>query len=145
MMSRVNDLLREAGYKFTTPRQIVADVLESKHHQHLSANDIWEAVQRRDNRIGRMSVYRTLDLFIRLGYVRPVSQSSSDERSGIVYVVMDDGHHHHFICKNCNQVIEFVECDLEELVTHLETKYGCSIDGHLLEFYGICSMCQTEG
>jgi Fur family ferric uptake transcriptional regulator len=136
----LEERLHRAGYKLTTPRRVVAEVLESQP-QHLTANEIWECVKALDETIGRMSVYRTLDIFTRVGYVRPTSQSDSDARSGVVYVVLREGHHHHIICQRCNRVIDFADCELDDLITHLENRYGCSIDGHLLEFYGVCAEC----
>jgi Fur family transcriptional regulator, ferric uptake regulator len=138
------ELIRKAGYKYTTPRRIVAEVLEAHRHHHLSANEVWEAVKKVDNSIGRMSVYRALELFTEVGYIRPASQNASDARNGLVYVVMQDGHHHHIICQQCRRVIEFEDCGLDQLVQTLEEKYGFVIDGHLLEFFGICADCQPR-
>ena len=143
-MADIEKLLREAGYKYTTPRRVVARVLESHHAAHLSANEVWEAVKAVDQSIGRMSVYRTLDLFTRIGYIRPASQSAYDARNGVVYVIMHDGHHHHIICQRCNRLIEFDDCGLDQLIAHLEATYNCVINGHLLEFFGLCSNCRAE-
>lgn len=136
--------LRAAGYKSTKPRRVVAAVLQAHANNHLSANEIYEQVQAVDSSIGRMSVYRTLDLFMRLGYIHPAPQSAADTRSGVVYVIMRDGHHHHIVCKQCNRVIEFEECSLGHLIQRLEASYGCKIEGHLLEFFGVCAVCIAE-
>lgn len=141
-MSKVTQLLGEYGYKFTTPRRVVGEVLETFGQAHFSVNEVWEAVRRVNNSVGRMTVYRTLDLFARIGYIHPVA--ASDARNGIVYVVMQDGHHHHIVCQNCHTVIEFDECHLGALVETLQEKYGCAIKGHLLEFYGLCSNCNVS-
>ncbi|MBZ0309617.1 MAG: transcriptional repressor [Anaerolineae bacterium] len=139
-MSNLMEQLHKAGYKYTKPRQLVSEVLEA-HEGHLSANEIWEAVSQIDPKIGRMSVYRTLELFTQLGYIRPATRNAADARNGIVYVLMHDGHHHHIVCQNCGRVIEFADCDLEKLVQTLEKKYNCRIGGHLLEFFGVCERC----
>jgi Fur family transcriptional regulator, ferric uptake regulator len=138
------ELIRKAGYKYTTPRRIVAEVLEVNRHRHLSANEVWEAVKKVDKTIGRMSVYRALEMFTEVGYIRPASQNASDARNGIVYVVMQDGHHHHMICQQCRRVIEFEDCGLDQLVKTLEEKYQFVVEGHLLEFFGICADCQPR-
>jgi Fur family transcriptional regulator, ferric uptake regulator len=135
--------LHEAGYKFTTPRRLVAQVIE-KEHEHLTANEIWERVRHLDSTIGRMSVYRTLDLFTQVGYIRPTTRNLPDGRSGVVYVILYEGHHHHIVCQQCNRVIEFEDCGLEDLIHSLENTYGCAIGGHLLEFFGICSQCRES-
>lgn len=142
-MHIISERLREAGYKLTTPRRLVAQVIENEH-DHLTANEIWERVRQLDSSIGRMSVYRTLDLFTQVGYLRPTSRNTPDGRSGLVYVVMHNGHHHHIICQSCHLVIEFDDCGLDALIQALESRYSCNIDGHLLEFFGTCSSCREH-
>jgi Fur family ferric uptake transcriptional regulator len=142
-MRAIEHHLRDSGYKFTTPRQVVAAVLESEA-DHLTANEIWERVQQQNDTIGRMTVYRTLELFTEIGYIRPAPQAANDARSGLVYVVMRDGHHHHVICQRCGSVIEFADCGLDDLIAGIEAKYDCEIDGHLLEFYGTCADCREH-
>lgn len=129
-------LLNKAGYKYTRPRQAVASALLNAAG-HLSAPEVVEAVAGYDASIGRMSVYRSLDLFTRLGLIRPAFQEGSVAR----YVVMVDGHHHHIICQNCGRVIHFDQCPLDELTNYLEKKFACEINGHLLEFFGRCEEC----
>lgn len=136
----LQERLQLAGYKYTTPRRVVAEVLDAQH-QHLSANEIWEQVQQLNPKVGRMSVYRTLELFTHLGLIRPTSQSAADARNGLVYVVLEDGHHHHIICQRCDQVIEFDDCGLEALIQRVESEYHCQIHSHLLELFGLCASC----
>lgn len=137
--NRLALLLNRAGHKYTKPREAVAEVL-LEAHRHLSAPEIIEAVADIDPAVGRMTVYRTLDLFTRLGLIRPVFQEGTTAR----YVVMADGHHHHVICQSCGRVIHFDQCPLDELTSYLEAKYNCTISGHLLEFFGRCDQCLKQ-
>ncbi|GIK66532.1 MAG: transcriptional repressor [Chloroflexota bacterium] len=132
-------ILHQAGYKYTTPRRLVAEVL-LESHTHLSAPEVVDRVAARDTSIGRMSVYRTLDLFTRLGLIHPAFQGGVNAR----YVVMVGGHHHHLICQNCGKVMHFDECPLRDLTRYLESQFGFSIEGHLLEFFGRCADCRTQ-
>jgi Fur family ferric uptake transcriptional regulator len=136
-IERIIEILKNAGYKYTKPRRVVTEILVQSRG-HLSAPEIVEAVAAVDDTIGRMSVYRTLDLFTRLGILRPAFQEGSIAR----YVVMVDGHHHHIICYGCGQVIHFDQCPLDELTDYLEKRFDCHIRGHLLEFFGECAECR---
>jgi Fur family transcriptional regulator, ferric uptake regulator len=133
---KLAQILNQAGYKYTKPRQVVASVLLNTHG-HLSAPEVVDAALEADPSIGRMSVYRTLDLFTRLGLIRPAFQEGTIAR----YVVMVGGHHHHIICQGCGRVIHFDQCPLDELTSYLRQKYHCEINGHLLEFFGRCEDC----
>lgn len=133
--------LREAGYKLTNARLTILDVLEHGGG-HMTSADIVAAVAQRDSRIGRASVFRTLDLLTRLAIVRPTYIEAG---TGPVYVLMPQGHHHHIICTTCNRVIEFENCGLDALTQRLESEYGMTLTGHLLEFYGECRDCADAG
>lgn len=138
---QIKDRLRSAGYKLTKPRQCVADVLLSSKH-HLSAPEIVDLVAEQDDSVGRMSIYRTLELFTNLGLVRPAFQEGANAH----YVLILDGHHHHLVCQNCGRVIHFDDlgCPLGDLETMLQERYGFNISGHLLEFFGECQACLQE-
>jgi Fur family ferric uptake transcriptional regulator len=129
--------LRQAGYKLTNARLTVLRVLE-KSGGHVTSTIVLEQVGHLDSHIGRASVFRTLDLFTRLGIIRPTYIEGSMTPS---YVLLPDGHHHHIICTNCNRVIEFEECDLDAISAELEARLKVEITGHLLEFYGLCHDC----
>ncbi len=134
------DRLRAAGYKRTNARLTVLQVLEDGGG-HMTSAEIVIAVAAIDATIGRASVFRTLDLLTRLAIVRPTYIEAG---SGPVYVLMPQGHHHHIICTICHQVIEFDDCGLGALAQRLETEYGVTLTGHLLEFYGECGVCSAE-
>jgi Fur family transcriptional regulator, ferric uptake regulator len=130
--------LRAAGYKLTTPRLTILDILENSGG-HLTAAELLELVEQRDPSIGRASVFRTLELMIKLGIVWTSVQGGST----VHYMMMPGGHHHHIICTNCNMRIEFEDCRLSPLIEALQQQYGVRVEGHLLELYGICQNCQT--
>jgi len=131
--------LRDAGYKLTSARLTVLEVIEASGG-HITSSDVLEKVAERDTSIGRASVFRTLDLFTRLNIIRP---TFIDTSTTPYYVLMPDGHHHHIVCIVCNRVIEFDECGIQELTAELEKKYGVAIDGCLIELFGRCADCRT--
>ena len=133
--------LRDAGFKLTNVRLTVLKLLENAGG-HITSTELLERVSDVDPSIGRASVFRCLDLFTRLSIVRPTYIDSSVTPT---YVLMPDGHHHHIICTNCSRVIEFEECDLGELAADLERRLNVHLSGHLLEFYGLCSDCSSDG
>jgi Fur family ferric uptake transcriptional regulator len=131
--------LREAGYKITTPRLTILDILENCGG-HITAAELLAQVEARDPSIGRASVFRTLDLMIKLGILWTSVQGGST----VHYMLMPNGHHHHFICTGCQKRIEFDDCGLGTLIANLEARYGVKIEGHLLELYGTCADCRAQ-
>lgn len=136
-LSELSEALQAGGYRVTRARKAIFQVLVDSGG-HVSADDIVSAVRQVEPSVGRMTVYRTLDLLRQLGLVQPVYQGTGAAH----YVLMDEGHHHHLICTVCDHVIEFDECMAQELGQQLTERFGFRIQGHLLEFYGICAECQ---
>ncbi len=136
MAEQVTDRIRLAGYKLTSPRLAVLGVLDETD-EHLTRAQVLARVQAANPAIGRATVYRTLDLLIRLGVVRPIYLGNQ-----IVCFTRADRGHHHLICSDCGQVVEFDECTVGELQDVLARRLNFDIRGHLLEFYGLCSQCR---
>jgi len=139
-MSNLNELstaLKAGGYRLTRAREVIFQALVESGG-HVSADDVVDAVHRREPSVGRMTVYRTLELLRQLGLVQPVYQGTGAAH----YVLMDQGHHHHLVCSTCDRVIEFEECIAQEMSKLLGERFDFQIQGHLLEFYGVCPQCQ---
>ncbi len=131
--------LHQHGYRFTPARQAVIETLLATGG-HLSADTLAEAVHEAAPQVGRMTVYRTLDLLSRLGLARPVYQGTGAAH----YVLIDRGHHHHLVCAACDAVIEFDECVVAEMERAVAERFEFEVWGHLVEFYGRCPNCRNS-
>src|SRR5260221_4256434 len=129
--------LRNAGYKLTSPRLTILDLLD-KSGGHVTSSELLSLVDERDPSIGRASVFRTLDLMTKLGIIWTSVQGGST----IHYMLMPGGHHHHIICTRCHKLIEFNDCRLSTLIASVEKEYGVQVEGHLLELFGLCPDCR---
>lgn len=136
-VSSITNALRSNGFRLTAARKsIVAALVNTEGH--VSADELVEVVHERSPGVGRMTVYRTLEVLTGLGLIRPVYQGSAAAR----YVLLADGHHHHMICSQCQRIIEFDQCSLADTLSSLSTWSQFSVEGHLLEIYGRCLDCQ---
>lgn len=140
MSDELHRALVARGYRVTSARRVILDTL-TESGGHLTADELTELVRRRATGIGRMTVYRTLDLLCGLGLLRPVYQGTGAAH----YILMEDGHHHHLVCTACSRVIEFDECALGDLPARVAGQFSFRVDGHLLELYGVCAECEGKG
>jgi Fur family ferric uptake transcriptional regulator len=129
--------LKEKGYRLTSARQKIVQALLGCGG-HVTADGLLEVVHETDSTVGRMTVYRTLELLGELGLIRPVYQGTGAAH----YILLDGGHHHHLVCSGCAAVIEFDECSLQEVGQLLAARFNFAVEGHLVEFYGRCPNCQ---
>ncbi|MFO7538202.1 MAG: Fur family transcriptional regulator [Chloroflexota bacterium] len=137
-LQQLQETLKNNGYRLTAARKVILTAL-AQTGGHVSADELAELVRADAPGVGRMTVYRTLDLLHELELIRPVYQGTGAAH----YVLMEDGHHHHLICSNCDKVIEFDDCVLEEVEKIVGQRFNFEVKGHLLEFYGRCQECQT--
>lgn len=131
--------LTAAGHRVTAARREVITALLACAG-HLTADGLYESLCKNGSAIGRMTVFRTLDLLAENGVVRPIYQGSGAAH----FVLLTDGHHHHLVCTQCAKTIEFTDCTIgETLATQLASRFNFQIVGHLLEIYGVCARCQA--
>jgi len=135
----LTELLAAEGYRLTAARQVIAETMINSGG-HYSADELVDLVHQRTPGVGRMTVYRTLDLFCKLGLARPFYQGTGAAR----YALMDAGHHHHLVCSSCGQIIEVDDCFLGSIkAKRIADRFNFEVQGHLLEFYGHCEKCRS--
>ena len=131
--------LRQHGYKLTPQRRVVIRTIISSQ-DHLTPAAIYDKVHHDYPSIGLVTIYRTLDILAKLGLICELHAGDSCRS----YTISSLGHHHHLICSNCGTVVDFPGFELGEVEQNLSQETGFRIDGHLLEFIGLCQACQKE-
>ena len=137
-IAEVESKLISHGHRLTAARrEVIEGLLASSGH--LTADALYEQMQRMGSKVGRMTVFRTLDLLAEVGVVRPTYQGSGAAH----FVLLEGGHHHHLVCMQCDKTVEFADCALaDDLSRELAERFKFRIEGHLLEIYGVCDGCQ---
>jgi Fur family zinc uptake transcriptional regulator len=133
---KLKSLLRNKGYSVTKPRLVVFKVL-IEASTALSVSQIIN----KSSGIDMVSVYRTLDLFEKIGVTHRVWTGF---KSKIELSETFSDHHHHFTCLNCNKTISIESNSLENLFDNFERQYDFSITQHSVELSGQCSACQLK-
>jgi Fur family ferric uptake transcriptional regulator len=132
------EFLRSREMKNSRPRAVV--VKEALNTQgHFTADDLWIKAQKRERRISRATVYRTLQLLTQSRLIEP-----RDFEQGKLYYEQMVGHNHHdhLICLECGKITEFENQEIEELQEKVARKYSFAITSHSHKMYGACSRCR---
>lgn len=132
--------LKERGYKLTSQRQAVLDVIMEHEGEHLSTEEIYELVKREHPEIGLATVYRTLLLFDRMELVYKIDLDDGCSRYELNNR-KEDHRHHHLICTKCGSISEVEEDLLESLEEEILRKNGFTVRDHRVKFYGFCKKC----
>lgn len=142
MRKRIADLAKfisDRGLKNTRQREMVAEVFFSTSG-HISAEELYQKVQKVDPGIGLTTVYRTLKLLTEAGLAK--ERRFGGEPQG-VFEKQDDKHHDHLICTRCGKIIEFNEPALEAIQDEVAKRFGFVVEDHKMELYGLCKSCRT--
>ncbi len=134
------DALKMRGYKLTRQRKAILDIITCSQ-SHLVPSEVYKKVNKCYPGIGLVTIYRTLELLARLGFI---CEMHSDNSCHSYMVRRSAGHHHHLLCSVCHRVIDFTDCDLRQMEERIARKTDFEIDSHLIEFVGRCHDCRLK-
>jgi Fur family transcriptional regulator, ferric uptake regulator len=89
--------------------------------------------------VDRATVYRTIELFERLGIVNRIWHGFKHQ---IELSEVFTPHHHHAQCQQCGRTIDISSPELEAALTTLAKKHRFLTLNHSVELTGYCSNCQ---
>lgn len=139
-ISLFKDQLKEKGYKLTTQRRAVLDIIKEHEGGHLSTEEIYELVKLKFPEIGLATVYRTLLLLDRMELVYKIDLDDGCNRYEL-NKHKEDHRHHHLICTRCGDVAEVEEDLLGALEDEILKKNNFLVKDHRVKFYGYCDKC----
>jgi Fur family ferric uptake transcriptional regulator len=138
----IKENLKQKGFKLTTQRRAILDVIIENREKHLSSEEIYDLVKEKYPEIGLATVYRTLQLFDEMGIIYKLN--FDDGRSRYELYHNEDHQHHHLICLKCGSVIEMEGDLLENLEEAIENTKNFQIIDHNVKFFGYCSKCKQN-
>jgi Fur family ferric uptake transcriptional regulator len=130
-------ILKDGGYSTTAARMFVCELLWNQ--EPIAMRDL---TLRSEGRVDRASLYRTVDLFERLGIVQRIyiGWKYKIELSDIF-----THHHHHISCLGCGKVVAITEeKEIEQLINDLSARHGFTAQNHQLEIRGLCQVCSKK-
>ena len=129
-------LLKKNGSSLTKTRRVVFDLLLNQEPQSMQV-----LVKRAQDLVDRATVYRTIELFEKLGIVHRlnIGWKYKMELSDVFH-----GHHHHFYCTKCAKTYPLpANPMLETMIDSAVSREGYASRGHSLEIYGLCTNCSV--
>jgi len=148
-MEHFHDFLREKGLKKTYQKDLILETFLNMEG-HLSVEDVYTRVKKKDKKVGLVTVFRTLNSLKKCGIAREISLGEGkpgDKKPGDRLKRFEHcyqhPYHHHIICKDCNKTIEFVSPELESIQDEIIRKYDFKSDYHhvQIKIYGSCRDC----
>lgn len=107
--------------------------------EHVTAEQLYHTLSKKDPHIGLATIYRTLKLLCETGMAQERHFGSQTLFDNVAH----KGHHDHLICTSCGKIVEFQNCQIEQLQEEVAAKNGFTIQTHKLELYGLCPKCRS--
>lgn len=103
----------------------------------VSAQEVYQLLSRRNERIGLTTVYRALQYLLDAKIVDVLRRDDGEA----IYRYCGEPHHHHLVCQSCGRTVEISDNSLEKWATKVADEHGFREITHSAELFGICSAC----
>ena len=130
-------MVDKPNMRMTNQRQEILEYL-SQSTDHPTAEEIYDVVKQKLNRITKATVYNNLNFLVEHNMIKMVNIK------GVSRFEMKMKPHHHLICRKCSRIEDFESEDLNNYAIKLiknESKF--EIQEVSTNFLGLCSNCKT--
>lgn len=135
-VAQFKKILVDNNCHVTKAREATFDILTSNEPQ-----SIGQILKKAKGRVDRVSVYRNIELFEKLGIVHRIyvgwkyKLELSDQFMK---------HHHHLTCLKCEKIIDIEdEKHITQFIQEVAGKFGFEPRHHQFEIDGYCSECKV--
>ncbi len=139
-IDRFKQALRAESLRLTSRRTaVLEDILASDDHRE--CDDIFLSLRDKGIPVSRATIYRTLDMLEKVGFVRKMDIGEGRFR---YENKLAQCHHDHLICLECGRIVEFADHEIERRQERLSKEYDFRLIRHVHQLFGICQACQTK-
>ncbi len=124
-----------AKLKYSRQREAIKAFLASRK-DHPTAEVVYNSIRQEDPRISLGTVYRNLRLLTELGDIKKISVGDGAE-----HFDFDTSPHSHFVCRCCQQVLDFPTEKVDKAVRSISKGFEGNIESYSAVFYGTCANC----
>ncbi len=136
----LNKFLKDNNLKVTRQRDVILDEF-LKTEKHISAEELYKIVRKKDKGVGQATVFRAVKTFVDAGLAEPVAFTEKTIKYEHKY---NHNHHDHLICHDCGAIVEFSDDRIEKLQESICKNNGFMIRSHRLEIFGECGECRKK-
>lgn len=137
-MSDLLERLRGRGWRMTSQRRVVAQVLDGDH-VHLTADEVHTLAVRLLPEISRATVYNTLGELVSLGEIMEVSAAGRAMR-------YDPNAHHphqHLVCSDCGTIRDVHPTGDPLAGLPAAERFGFTVSEAEVTYRGLCPSCAS--
>ena len=123
--------------KYSRQRESIKRFLLSRY-DHPTADTIYLHVKEEFPNISLGTVYRNLALLTEIGEVVKITGDGPDRYDGHIEP------HSHFLCRECHALIDLYVDGEEQVDSLAQEAFGGRIEGHSVQYHGLCPECMKK-
>ena len=135
--------LSERRVPITSQRRLLVGIIQDAP-RHLDAATLLKVAKRKDPRIDRATVYRTIALLKKLGLIDELDLMHLEGEKHY-YEAKTSRDHCHIACFRCGAILEYASSSFEKLKQEMAKESGFQIQVVRLEAGGLCERCRKAG
>lgn len=138
--SHILEKVKAQGLRLTPQRLIILSAI-ADGKGHMNVDEVYRRSKQAYPYMDIATVYRTLHLFKKLGFVTEVGMGDR-----LHYELTDpDARHHHMACQVCGEAFTLSPSYLDEFRSRLVNEFGFEPDLDNFTVTGVCSDCKKDG
>lgn len=134
--------MRSQGLRLTSQRRVVVEMAFGTK-EHFTAEALLARSRRRDAKVSRATVYRTLAFLVKAGLIRQIGLGQQSPQYDPNFA--DAPRHGHFVCVDCQKVVEFYDACLEVRESIVTKDHGFSPKRISLQIEATCDTLREKG
>jgi Fur family ferric uptake transcriptional regulator len=104
-----------------------------------TAQELFDELRRRGDRVGLTTVYRNLNLLAEHGLADVVHREDGESQYRLCGASDPQGeHHHHLVCRVCGRSVEVAGPEVEAWAVRVAAEAGFTQISHTVELFGLC-------
>jgi Fur family ferric uptake transcriptional regulator len=128
--------LHSQGYRLTPQRRLILDAVRQAD-DHITPEEVYERVHRRNPAISRATIYRALGFLCEQRLIHALYWGGQ-----MYYEIVAEQPHHHLVCRTCGGMEECEIDLLQTLFEAVEKKHRFTIDMEHVALFGLCQQCR---
>ena len=129
--------LNVTGLRATSQRALILEIIR---RGHLDADEIYRQARAKQPRLSLSTVYRTLQMFRKLGLVAELHFDEAHHH----YEMKPSSEHHHLVCLSCGKVVEFEYPLSPKIKEDIAREKGFEVIGAEIHMTGYCPKCRQN-
>lgn len=138
-VERAVERLRSLGVRMTPQRYAILNYLYT-HHEHPTAEEIYQALASEYPSMSVATVYNNLKVFKEAEIIQELTFGDQASRYDA-----NPEDHYHVVCVDCGKVEDLPYTPYVEVEDEAARRLGYRVLDHKLVIYGICPECQRKG